>query len=57
MVGPVTWAMGLEPSPDIGWEIIYAKGHQREGDRTINQESTVSLPPQVALSSPTSSTF
>lgn len=32
----VQWAVGLKPSPDIGWEITYAEHQLRE--RGINQQ-------------------
>ena len=61
MVGTVIWAMGLEPSLDIGWEITYVKGQQREGHQTLQNQltrlspflelslSTVPLPPLETL--------
>jgi hypothetical protein len=46
MVETVTWAMDLEPSPDIGWEITYTKGQQREEHQTDYQiRIPVLLPP------------
>ena len=50
MVGTVIWAMGLEPSPDIGWEITYVNGQQREGHQTLQNQLTNRLSPFLELS-------
>ena len=50
MVETVICAMGLEPSPDIGWEITYVKGQQREGHQTLQNQLTNRLSPFMKLS-------
>ena len=50
MVGTVIWAMGLEPSSDIGCEITYVNGQQREGHQTLQNQLTSKLSPFLELS-------
>jgi hypothetical protein len=61
MDGPVTWAMGLESSPDIGWEIYMPRASSEKDIEQLykptgyfllyNSYSTIHLLPLESLAS------